>query len=122
MCLCGMDVCFFVFFKQKTAYERRISDWSSDVCSSDLRNQLRIPRQLRETVEQCGFVGRLDMGFKRERAFRSERSHDHEQKAQEIPIVLPRPILPSEDMDHALHCRANSSFRFGHAKRSQPAA
>src|SRR3546814_3383152 len=29
--------CFFVFFfKQKTAYEMRISDWSSDVCSSDL--------------------------------------------------------------------------------------
>src|SRR3546814_3583107 len=27
--------CFF-FFKQKTAYEMRISDWSSDVCSSDL--------------------------------------------------------------------------------------
>src|SRR3546814_5832182 len=30
-------LCFFVFFfKQKTAYEMRISDWSSDVCSSDL--------------------------------------------------------------------------------------
>src|SRR3546814_6857013 len=28
---------FFFFFKQKTAYELRISDWSSDVCSSDLR-------------------------------------------------------------------------------------
>src|SRR3546814_18826063 len=27
----------FVFFKQETAYEMRISDWSSDVCSSDLR-------------------------------------------------------------------------------------
>src|SRR3546814_19080047 len=27
----------FMFFKQKTAYEMRISDWSSDVCSSDLR-------------------------------------------------------------------------------------
>src|SRR3546814_5871330 len=27
---------FFLFFKQKTAYELRISDWSSDVCSSDL--------------------------------------------------------------------------------------
>src|SRR3546814_9245391 len=27
----------FSFFKQKTAYEMRISDWSSDVCSSDLR-------------------------------------------------------------------------------------
>src|SRR3546814_13995756 len=38
-----MFVCFsmylscFFFFKQKTAYEMRISDWSSDVCSSDRR-------------------------------------------------------------------------------------
>src|SRR3546814_7940660 len=30
-------ILFFFFFKQKTAYEMRISDWSSDVCSSDLR-------------------------------------------------------------------------------------
>src|SRR3546814_2082181 len=30
-----MSIIFF-FFKQKTAYEMRISDWSSDVCSSDL--------------------------------------------------------------------------------------
>src|SRR3546814_12403704 len=29
----------FFFFKQKTAYEMRISDWSSDVCSSDLRSR-----------------------------------------------------------------------------------
>src|SRR3546814_2343352 len=29
-------LCLFFFFKQKTAYEMRISDWSSDVCSSDL--------------------------------------------------------------------------------------
>src|SRR3546814_4103682 len=31
-----MWLAVFFFFKQKTAYERRISDWSSDVCSSDL--------------------------------------------------------------------------------------
>src|SRR3546814_10256926 len=31
-----MMFCFLFFFKQKTAYELRISDWSSDVCSSDL--------------------------------------------------------------------------------------
>src|SRR3546814_16797517 len=31
-----MCLCFVLFFKQKTAYEMRISDWSSDVCSSDL--------------------------------------------------------------------------------------
>src|SRR3546814_8196840 len=38
ICLCVfIFVWFFVFlFKQKTAYEMRISDWSSDVCSSDL--------------------------------------------------------------------------------------
>src|SRR3546814_4424871 len=35
MYMCFFFLCFF--FKQKTAYEMRISDWSSDVCSSDLR-------------------------------------------------------------------------------------
>src|SRR3546814_1725766 len=34
ICMC------VVFFKQKTAYEMRISDWSSDVCSSDLSTKL----------------------------------------------------------------------------------
>src|SRR3546814_13609246 len=34
-------LCLFFFFKQKTAYEMRISDWSSDVCSSDLGQQVR---------------------------------------------------------------------------------
>src|SRR3546814_4016922 len=39
LCICSLLVVlvdFFFFFKQKTAYEMRISDWSSDVCSSDL--------------------------------------------------------------------------------------
>src|SRR3546814_7857586 len=35
----------FFFFKQKTAYEMRISDWSSDVCSSDLRARPRLAQQ-----------------------------------------------------------------------------
>src|SRR3546814_19075409 len=35
--LCGRLLFVVFFFKQKTAYEMRISDWSSDVCSSDLR-------------------------------------------------------------------------------------
>src|SRR3546814_3408839 len=34
---------FFFFFKQKTAYEMRISDWSSDVCSSDLSSAASSP-------------------------------------------------------------------------------
>src|SRR3546814_2085985 len=36
--------CLFFFFKQKTAYEMRISDWSSDVCSSDLRHRAATDR------------------------------------------------------------------------------
>src|SRR3546814_21072336 len=36
LCVCRYFVVVFFFFKQKTAYEMRISDWSSDVCSSDL--------------------------------------------------------------------------------------
>src|SRR3546814_6365681 len=50
------------FFKQKTAYEMRISDWSSDVCSSDLvaaaaaRHQFR---QFRRTQRLVGNGGRL---------------------------------------------------------------
>src|SRR3546814_2719758 len=47
---CGLLLFFFIFvncfffFKQKTAYEMRISDWSSDVCSSDLRQARRALR------------------------------------------------------------------------------
>src|SRR3546814_4814859 len=39
-----------VFFKQKTAYELRISDWSSDVCSSDLARLLIEPQIAREAA------------------------------------------------------------------------
>src|SRR3546814_1101799 len=45
-------MCSFFFFKQKTAYEMRISDWSSDVCSSDLPSE-----PLREDLARCPFAG-----------------------------------------------------------------
>src|SRR3546814_5455233 len=38
-----MSVWCFFFFKQETAYELRISDWSSDVCSSDLTDRIEQP-------------------------------------------------------------------------------
>src|SRR3546814_4372244 len=40
-----MFVIFVFFFKQKTAYEMRISDWSSDVCSSDLEGRIIVNGQ-----------------------------------------------------------------------------
>src|SRR3546814_4208415 len=48
--------CFF-FFKQKTAYEMRISDWSSDVCSSDLM------KPNARKVRRIGDGGRVVAGF-----------------------------------------------------------
>src|SRR3546814_7858357 len=54
----------FFFFKQKTAYEMRISDWSSDVCSSDLLpaavmvdqgpQRIELQAQAREEAQQRG--------------------------------------------------------------------
>src|SRR3546814_5273371 len=49
----------FFFFKQKTAYEMRISDWSSDVCSSDLQG-LRRAEARRGDVERLQHVQDLD--------------------------------------------------------------
>src|SRR3546814_19035440 len=50
LCLFSCQCCMFFFFKQKTAYEMRISDWSSDVCSSDL---------LQETGKALEFAERI---------------------------------------------------------------
>src|SRR3546814_5044266 len=46
---------YFFFFKQKTAYEMRISDWSSDVCSSDLGIRLALSgvSNLNAIAEKC---------------------------------------------------------------------
>src|SRR3546814_15400978 len=44
-------ILFVFFFKQKTAYEMRISDWSSDVCSSDLVEGPPIPALFHEPEE-----------------------------------------------------------------------
>src|SRR3546814_5460428 len=57
-----MDV-FFFFFKQKTAYEMRISDWSSDVCSSDLPfRQVEFDIMYGEGISKIGEI--LDLGVK----------------------------------------------------------
>src|SRR3546814_1722483 len=55
-------LCWFFFFKQKTAYEMRISDWSSDVCSSDLEQQVRTFDHFANTV--AVFLGGLAANFR----------------------------------------------------------
>src|SRR3546814_516161 len=51
-------VCFF-FFKQKTAYEMRISDWSSDVCSSDLMHLHEIYVDIEGSIRLCRLLEKL---------------------------------------------------------------
>src|SRR3546814_7483809 len=48
---------FFFFFKQKTAYEMRISDWSSDVCSSDLRYIGQHPQLWKALLQGGDYAG-----------------------------------------------------------------
>src|SRR3546814_6672570 len=55
-----MLYCFF--FKQKTAYEMRISDWSSDLCSSDLKLvalRVGVDGHARQRVFRCGIIDTL---------------------------------------------------------------
>src|SRR3546814_6790102 len=87
-------VCVFFFFKQKTAYEMRISDWSSDVCSSDLhalpqaQNPAFAPdedkphggqRQRQETGQQVEVISR-----KQPRRGDGERSEEHTSELQSL--------------------------------------
>src|SRR3546814_4979074 len=53
--LCLLSSCMFFFFKQKTAYEMRISDWSSDVCSSDLAcpSMAGAPNEQIPAIREC---------------------------------------------------------------------
>src|SRR3546814_4595754 len=55
-----LNVSLFFFFKQKTAYEMRISDWSSDVCSSDL-----LETRLAAANEALADAHAADKGWKR---------------------------------------------------------
>src|SRR3546814_6290509 len=81
---------FFFFFKQKTAYEMRISDVSSDVCSSDLAGPVKIgcsvgPNKRRHELETWSpvaleIVAEIDGGFDIERRFHAKFQDTHERR------------------------------------------
>src|SRR3546814_15432168 len=59
-----MDILFVFFVKQKTAYEMRISDWSSDVCSSDLATDAGLDGVLSDLSSGVtGEVHHVDSGY-----------------------------------------------------------
>src|SRR3546814_1995611 len=97
LCMCSCVVCYsvmpkfcvvlFFFFKQKTAYEMRISDWSSDVCSSDLAEQLAVDRiaLLRAVERQRRHAFGVDAQYQIGGRFRVH--HNFSGSASACPIV-----------------------------------
>src|SRR3546814_4000417 len=72
---------FFFFFKQKTAYEMRISDWSSDVCSSDLDGRRR----------QGGEVGAREGAQQQGR-----QQHEVAEPLGRLPEAVGKPAAPAQ--------------------------
>src|SRR3546814_2366910 len=96
-------VCFF-FFKQKTAYEMRISDWSSDVCSSDLPRA----RDAARGVEQA-FARRIVARPLDQRAHRvgDMIGHDHLAVWSQFTLVVAhRPAFTVAIMSHISACQS----------------
>src|SRR3546814_8176941 len=92
---------FFFFFKQKTAYEMRISDWSSDVCSSDLTILRRLVGKARADLVAGGEDDFAGLGVDDvERGLRTAPVFDHERHA---PAVFG--ALEDEEIGRA-SCRA----------------
>src|SRR3546814_10621476 len=94
----------FFFFKQNTAYEMRISDWSSDVCSSDLICAQQLVIQDREVldrdgleaeVECAGLMGGIDARFDQPHELVEDRILQGDWKRQEAiePALDRRRIL-----------------------------
>src|SRR3546814_5661538 len=65
------QVVIFFFFKQKTAYELRISDWSSDVCSSDLMVQTLMVESFQNS-QRIVSVGRESIGLRSDFILKTE--------------------------------------------------
>src|SRR3546814_9908398 len=105
---CSLDF-FLFFFKQKTAYDMRISDWSSDVCSSDL-----VADAAQRQFELVAFAGELEHFLLGEplrvaRKLLVERLHALDRLRDRLPVgehpaqpamvaeMLPRPARALRD-------------------------
>src|SRR3546814_18439108 len=96
----------FFFFKQKTAYEMRISDWSSDVCSSDLSGGLACREPLdREPFEQAAkHVGADSPCRHVELEFPRDDLRDQAHRLQ----TLDPAIVEADEFDQPVVHRANA--------------
>src|SRR3546814_8176565 len=92
-----------VFFKQKTAYELRISDWSSDVCSSDL--QMVLGLLPKEKIRAVSFEADSDTSFAVPRALGIERLRP---QLEDIVAARPAVVVRSYGGDARLDGQLNA--------------
>src|SRR3546814_1006897 len=83
-----MLVLLFFFFKQKTAYEMRISDWSSDVCSSDLADLIASGLMTR-------LLGRASLAASAPPSAAGAGAGSAVQRATPKPVTAARAIAPA---------------------------
>src|SRR3546814_2942654 len=83
MYACECLLYLFFFFKQKTAYEMRISDWSSDVCSSDL-DVAALPRPIPVVTHQVQIAPRVSHAVGHEQAEQIGRASCRERVCQYV--------------------------------------
>src|SRR3546814_4543078 len=98
------------FFKQKTAYEMRISDWSSDVCSSDLLVYLYTPIHSRPVAR--GAIASIQDGFVVGRWISVEKA------LHRIVANILAAFGKCPERIVALHA-ASGDFAFGHARSEE---
>src|SRR3546814_5787751 len=105
---------FFFFFKQKTAYELRISDWSSDVCSSDLivRRQPRVEALRQHLARGENLVAPLDIGSAALVRHGPRRGHDVDRRGRPC-LIRPRRLRQARKVEGGLRTdprRARAPF------------
>src|SRR3546814_1283685 len=99
-----MVCCFLLFlvlcvFKQKTAYEMRISDWSSDVCSSDLERQRAVGQT--QDIQANALLNMLKLG-----PSESEREFPLKVQVGQSPLLqIPNRLLTAKRSDHVQEYR-----------------
>src|SRR3546814_8736088 len=92
----GLFSCVF-FCKQKTAYEMRISDWSSDVCSSDLAGEAQIPESWPD-------------GWAEYRSIRLDRLVAEANRYAVLPIMIDDPATAAFEVSGRFHVSQTERF------------
>src|SRR3546814_3435765 len=117
---CSLLFVLFFFFKQKTAYEMRISDWSSDVCSSDLDDAQR------DAPPRCSLWARDDVHRRRAgargdlRALIAERRRLRRPQCPP-PLCFRPPVLAPREGSVAARQHSWAAWRRGRAARCDAA-